>query len=217
MRFTITNASAIYGRLVQACDEGWAVQIRLANGIKANGIVALSADLESLEVLTGRAVSKLRSGSVVHASISGPDGALSFYSEFKQIGRNGCLIMDIPRVVRIEDSRCLDRSALDERSNVHVIVPLGEQEQTFEVVDLSSRGLSFRVPTKLYKLNKDQRVRLRLAVPGSPVLRMIVTVRNLRRDPQVAGSRLVGARVEVGPKDLVSHVAKALENPEQAA
>ncbi len=211
MRSTLTSPGAILSRLELASEEGWALKLRVSDGTELEGIVALSEDASTVEVLTGAAVARLRSGSPAHASITGPQGALSFYSGVLGVKPDGCVLLELPGVVRVVDSRDIDRKPLSEEANVRVIVPMGEDRHaTFEVVDLSTRGFSFRAPTKLYHLAKDQRVELRLKVPGSRSLRLTVTVRNLRRDPQVAGSRLIGVRVEAGPEDLARHVAEAL-------
>jgi len=207
----------VLARLEVASDEGWALKLRVSDGTELHGIVGLSEDRSAVEVLTGQAVAKLRIGAPAHASITGPQGALSFYSGVVAVRPDGRVELELPRVVRVVDSRGLDRKPLDEDANVRVVVPLGATDGVFEVVDLSSDGLSFRVPTSVYELARDQRIKVRLKVPGSRSLRMTVTVRNLRRDPLVSGSRLVGARVEAGPDDLAQHVAEALGRGGQAA
>lgn len=211
MRSTLTSPGAILARLQIASEEGWALELRVSDGTVMSGIVSLEDEGASLFLVTGQAVSRLRIGAPAHASIIGPEGAVSFYSGVVAAHPDGRVDLEIPRVLRVVDTRDPSRKPVDGRDHVHVVVPLDQRDVTFEVVDLSTRGLSFRVPAQLHQIVKDQRVRLRLKVPGARSLRMIVTVRNLRRDPQVSGSRLVGARVEVGPQDLAGHVAEALK------
>jgi hypothetical protein len=206
----------VLARLEVASDEGWALKLRVSDGTELHGIVGLPEDRSTVDVLTDQTVVKLHIGAPAHVSITGPNGALSFYSGVVEIKPDGRVLLELPRVVRVVDSRGLDRQALGEADNVRVVVPLGQLDGVFEVVELSSQGLSFRVPTSVHHLAKDQRVKVRLKVPGSRSLRMTVTVRNLRWDPQVAGSRLVGARVEAGPEDLAQYVAEALGRGGQA-
>ncbi len=217
MRSTLTSPSAIQARLEQASEEGWAARIRVSDGTELSGIVSLSDDGARVEVLTGQAVARLRSGAPAHASLTGPEGGLSFYSGVMGVHNDGRVELELPRVVRVVDTRDLDRKPLDQGCNVKLVVPLGDQDGRFEVVDLSPQGLSFRVPTTCYALARHQRLEVRLQVPGSRSLRLTVTVRNLRRDPRVSGSRLVGAQVDAGPSDLAQHVADAIRRGGRAA
>ncbi len=210
MRSTLTSPGAVLARLEVASDEGWTIKLRVSDGVEVHGIIALSEERDVIEIVTEAELPPMREGAPAHASVTGHQGALSFYSGVVQVLPNGRLEMELPRVVRVVDSRGLDRQPLAESDNVQVVVPLDENVGVFEVVDLSSHGLSFRVPTGLHQLAKDQRVKVRLKVPGARSLRMTLTVRNLRRDPQVSGSRLIGAEVNSGPEDLAKHVAEAL-------
>ena len=210
MRSTLTSPGAVLARLEVASDEGWAVKLRVSDGTEVCGVIALSDERDAIVIRVEGDLPPMREGAPAHASVTSAQGALSFYSGIVQVRSDGLLEVELPRVVRVVDSRGLDRQPLAQHANVQVVVPLEENDGIFEVVDLSSHGLSFRVPTGLHQLAKDQRMKVRLKIPGARSLRMTLTVRNLRRDPQVSGSRLIGAEVDSGPDDLAKHVAEAL-------
>ena len=129
----------------------------------------------------------------------------------------GELHLELPQIVRVVDNRVRGRRALGDSVNVCVVVPLGEAVAVFKVVDLSAGGFSFRVPRQFFQVDPNERLKLRLKIPGCRSVRLRVIVRNLRRDPQAAGYRLIGVEVEMGPDDLVGHVTEALDRSGRAA
>ena len=101
MRSTLSSPSAVLARLEVASDEGGALKLRVSDGTELHGIVGLPEDRSTVDLLTDQTVVKLRIGAPAHVSITGPNGALSFYSGVVEIKPDGRVLLELPRVVRV--------------------------------------------------------------------------------------------------------------------
>jgi hypothetical protein len=180
---------------IHAALECAAASKRLATltgpaGWRAHGILASPDATGRLPFLNPRSpLSALPIGTAVRVDLQGNAGNVSFYTQTRGTDGQGRWLLEVPTVIQVSERRADTRldvfpGALSLEHPAH---------GTFEVVDLSPRGLSFRAPFGLVD-QLGENTRFVLQVPVGDPIPVDLGVRNMRRAPGQPLMRIVGTR-----------------------
>ncbi len=199
---------AIHAALECAAASKWQATLTGPAGWRAPGIVAPPDRDERLPFLNPWGLlSALPVGTAVRVDLQGDSGSISFYTQTRGTDGQGRWLLEVPTVIQVtehrEDLRLdVDPGALSLEHPDH---------GRFEVVDLSARGISFRIPTRLVESLTPGEMFV-LNVPGGDPIPVALEVRNTRRAPGQPLMRIVGTRFAGNGTAVVRWYAEQAED-----
>ncbi|GEM_PF-2557335 len=181
---------AIHAALECAAASKWSATLTGPAGWRAPGLLAPPDATGRLPFMNPWGLlSALPIGTAVRVDLQGDVGSLSFYTQTRGTDGRGRWLLEMPTIIQItehrEDMRLdVDPGALSLEHPVH---------GSFEVVDLSARGVSVRAPAAVAEQLGDGATCL-LHVPGRDPIPVELELRNARRAPGQPLMRIVGTR-----------------------
>jgi len=181
---------AIHAALECAAASKWQATMTGPAGWRAPGIVAPPDPTGRLPFLNPWGLlSALPIGTAVRVDLQGDSGGVSFYTQTRGTDGQGRWLLEVPTVIQVTELR--DEMRLDvDPGTLSLEHP---EHGTFEVVDLSARGVSFRAPSKLIDALGESTMFV-LHVPGGDPIPVELGVRSVRRAPGQPLMRIVGTR-----------------------
>jgi hypothetical protein len=210
MKITLTHPIAIATRLLGRESVGRNARLKAVGNIRLNGVMGPARQDQRLSFIPDQAASqKLKADAPIHVTVYDCDESMAFYTSIDHITASGHLLLRFPSSIQVQNHRQEVRQTIERHECVRIGFTDGQRSLSFQVVDISNQGLSFRFRSRELVMTRGDKLTARLTAPGLTAYITNISVRFVRKDRRLQDGWIAGAQVIHPPPELMAWLRQA--------